>query len=355
MATGLLQCVLQVAAAGSLLHAKVRRWVETAPSIIHFSITESWKTPAQDLSSYDRVINSTHVHQSPSGRQPWLDLHVCLNCCCVPRVSLSQAPWWVTQTFSKRCLDNPLWLRDNRYYCWCGRDCCLRCRRSPWLMQHGAWRTQCSDQGFFHLLSANKMLWHEWNELLARWQYASHPLLLFILVRLAGSARLQMGLSEYIQGIQQASVVIVRDTENWFLLMQRISCSTLNFLEIVKILTVSLRMSPDTLRRRLISVASIWDLILSVTCQKPVTRGWRLECKCRGKGRALPSGCAPSSPQHSGTTKHPPQKRLAARQLRHYNNTAASSSATWCTAAGKAVFVLNHQKRSRRKMANQHK
>lgn len=82
-----------------------------------------------------------------------------------------------------------------------------------------------------------------------------------------------MGLSEYIQGIQQASVVIVRDTENWFLLMQRISCSTLNFLEIVKILTVSMRMSPDTLRRRLISVASIWDLILSVTCQKPVTRG----------------------------------------------------------------------------------
>lgn len=118
-----------------------------------------------------------------------------------------------------------------------------------------------------------------------------------------------MGLSEYIQGIQQASVVIVRDTENWFLLMQRISCSTLNFLEIVKILTVSLRMSPDTLRRRLISVASIWDLILSVTCQKPVTRGWQLECKCRGKGRALPSGCAPSSPQHSGTTKPPPRQK----------------------------------------------
>ena len=63
-------CVLQVAAAGSLLHAKVRRWLETAPSIFNFSITESWKTPAQDLISYDRVINSTHVHESPSGRQP---------------------------------------------------------------------------------------------------------------------------------------------------------------------------------------------------------------------------------------------------------------------------------------------
>lgn len=141
----------------------------------------------------------------------------------------------------------------------------------------------------------------------------------------------------------------------WFLLMQRISCSTLNFSEIVKILSVSLRMSPDTLRRKLISLASIWDLILSVTCQKPVTRGRQLECKCSGKVRALPSGWAASSPHHSGTTKPPQKKRLAARQLRHYSHTAATSNATWWTAALKAVFIRNHQKRSSSsEMANQH-
>ncbi len=85
---------------------------------------------------------------------------------------------------------------------------------------------------------------------------------------------------------------------NWLLWKRRSSCSTPSSLWMSELFTLSIRVSPATLRRKLIvsAIPYFWSL------PKSYDRRWGLECRMTGKLKALFSGSALSSPQWSSTT-----------------------------------------------------
>ncbi len=92
------------------------------------------------------------------------------------------------------------------------------------------------------------------------------------------------------------------DHLNWLLSTWWIDCSTLNSSHTPS--TASLLMSPETQwRKRFLLHPS--GIIFFLSPAGTREHGRRLECKWSGKLRALPSGCAASSPRPSTTNKTP--------------------------------------------------
>ncbi len=166
----------------------------------------------------------------------------------------------------------------------------------------------------FPLNVHSKMLWQIWNELLAMSLYASHPslfhpFLLFMQVKLtvvAGRERCLLPAGHVRNTVREINPggiwIKCFDHLNWLFSTWWIDCSTLNSSHTPS--TVSLLMSPETQRRKhfLLHPSGIIFFLSPAGARE---HGRRLECKWSGKLRALPSGCAASSPRPSTTNKTP--------------------------------------------------